>query len=88
MPYYYEWIESRRKRRNRNADNWGAALAGGVLFALPVSAGLFRGSFGWMEVVVAVIGIASLVSAAEGFMRSRPRQRRVTRFVRRLCSGW
>jgi hypothetical protein len=74
MPKYYELIESRliRARRSRNADHWGAAIAGGILFALPTAGALYRGSFGWMDVVVAVIGVASLVSAAEGFMRSRP----------------
>lgn len=75
MPMYYERIESRLSRAptSRNADHWGAAVAGSILFALPVAGGFHRGSFGWIEVVVAVIGIAGLVTAAEALMHSRPR---------------
>lgn len=74
MPEYYELIEARlsRARRRRNADRWGAAIAGGVLFALPVGGALYRGSLGWMDVVVAIIGMAGLAVAAAGFMRTRP----------------
>lgn len=50
-------------------DHWGAAIAGSILLALPIVGAIYRGSFGWMEAVVAVIGVAGLVTAAEGFMR-------------------
>jgi hypothetical protein len=74
-----EVMNQPERRLHRNADAWGAAIAGGILFALPMAGGLYRGSFGWMDVVVAVIGAAAL---AVGY------QRRVTRCVRKLCSGW
>ena len=48
---------------------WGAAIAGGILFALPVAGAFYRGSFGWMDVVVALIGVAGLAAAAGGFTR-------------------
>jgi hypothetical protein len=69
MSKYYERVES----RNRNADHWGAAIVGSILFGLPIAGAFYRGTFGWMEIVVAVIGVASVVTAAEGFMRRRPR---------------
>lgn len=76
MPKYHEWIKSRfnRARNSRNADRWGAAIAGSILFALPVTGGFYRGSFGWIEVVVAVIGVAGLVSAADGLSRELLRE--------------
>lgn len=73
MSKYHELIESRLKPRGNDADRWGAAIAGTVLFALPTAGGLYRGSFGWMEAVVAVTGIAGLAVAADAFMRHRPR---------------
>lgn len=64
MPNHYA-------RKSRNADRWGAALAGSVLFALPMAGALYRGSLGWMDAAVAVIGIAGLAVAAEAFMLKR-----------------
>lgn len=82
MPKYYELVESRRERarrihhadharpdRSRNADHWVAAIVGGILIAVPAAAGLYRGSLGWMEVVVALMGFASLATAVQGFAR-------------------
>ena len=82
MPKYYELVESRRDRarrihhadharphRSRDADHWFAAIAGGILVAVPVAACLYRGSLGWMEVVVALMGFASLATAVQGFVR-------------------
>ena len=44
-------------------ESWHAAIAGSILFAVPIAGGFYRGWFGWMEVVVAVIGVAALVAA-------------------------
>lgn len=54
---------------------WGAAIAGTVLVALPAAIWAFRGSLSWMDTIVALIGIASLVLAVEGFLRRRQRLR-------------
>lgn len=45
MRKHYEGIERSRKGTAR-ADRWGAAMAGGILFALPMAGGLYRGSLG------------------------------------------
>lgn len=60
---------SKNSRSGRSADRWGAAMAGGILFALPMAGALYRGSFGWIDVVVAVIGVAGLAVAADSFAR-------------------
>ena len=65
MPKYYEL--------SRNADLWAAGIAGAILFALPIVGALHRGSFGGMEVVVAVTGVATLAVVVEGLMRRRTR---------------
>lgn len=59
MPKYYE----------SRPDRWGAAMAGAILFALPMAGALYRGSFGRMDVVVALMGIAALAVAADSFAR-------------------
>ena len=87
MPNYYELVESRRERarrihraddarphRSRSADHWLAAIAGGILVAVPVAAGLYRGSVGWMEVIVVLMGLASLATAVQGFARDSTRR--------------
>ena len=56
MPKYYELT----------------ALAAGILFALPIAGALYRGSFGGMEVVVAVTGIAVLAVVVEELKLRRP----------------
>lgn len=56
-------------RNSRSSDRWGAAVAGGILFALPMAGALYRGSLGWMDAVVAVMGIAALAVAADSFAR-------------------
>ena len=68
MRKQYRGIERSRKRAAR-ADRWGAAMAGGVLFALPMAGGLYRGSLGWMDAVVAIMGVAALAVAADSFAR-------------------
>ena len=87
MPNYHELVGSRsdaarrsrdadhsRARRRDRADRWGAAIAGTILFAVPVAGGLYRGAFDWMDVVVALMGCASLAVAINGFARDRPRE--------------
>jgi hypothetical protein len=87
MPKYHELVESRsdavrrspdadhlRARRSDRADRWGAAIAGTILFAVPVAGGLYRGSFDWMDVVVGLMGFASLAVAVNGFARDWPRE--------------
>ena len=54
---------------HRNAESWGAAIAGGVLVAIPAAAGLYRGALGWIDVVVALMGLGALAVAAHGFSR-------------------
>lgn len=61
---------SKYSRNSRRSDRWGAAIAGGILFALPMAGALYRGSFGWIDVVVAVLGIAGLAVAADSFART------------------
>ena len=58
------------KKHYLYADRWGAALAGSILFALPTAAALYRGSFAWMDVVVALMGISALAVAANAFARN------------------
>jgi hypothetical protein len=58
------------KKHDPHADRWGAFLAGTALLALPTSAALYRGAFGWMDVVVALMGIGALAAAADGFVRN------------------
>lgn len=53
-----------------SSDRWGAAIAGGILFALPMAGALYRGSLGWIDVVVAIMGIAGLAVAADSFART------------------
>ena len=48
---------------------WGAAIAGSILLVLPVAGAFYRGSLGWVDVVVALIGVAGLAVATEGFIR-------------------
>lgn len=61
---------SRYSRNSRSSDRWGAAIAGGILFALPMAGALYRGSLGWIDAVVAVMGIAGLAVAADSFART------------------
>jgi hypothetical protein len=59
---------------HRNAEFWGAAIAGGVLVAMPAAAGLFRGALGWMDVLVGLMGLGALavaVAARHGKQRHR-----------------
>jgi hypothetical protein len=44
-------------RNSRGSDRWGAAIAGAILFALPMAGALYRGSF------------AALAVAADSFAR-------------------
>ena len=60
---------SKNSRSSRSADRLGAAMAGGILSALPMAGALYRGSFGWIDVVVAIIGIAGLAVAADSLAR-------------------
>ncbi|HET9477201.1 MAG TPA: hypothetical protein VFP63_06915 [Dehalococcoidia bacterium] len=46
-----------------SADRWGAAIAGGLLFALPVAGGLYRGAFHWADLVVVFMGIGGIALA-------------------------
>jgi hypothetical protein len=46
-----------------SADRWGAAIAGGLLFALPTAGGLYRGTFDWPDLIVALMGMAGLAAA-------------------------
>ena len=61
---------SKYSRNSPSSDRWGAAIAGGILFALPMAGALYRGSLGWIDVVVAIMGIAGLAVAADGFART------------------
>jgi hypothetical protein len=63
----------RSRKRNARADRWGAAMAGGILFALPMAGGLYRGSLGWIDAVVAIVGVAALAVAADSFARRNRR---------------
>ena len=68
MRKHYGGMERSRKRDAR-PDRWGAAMAGGILFAVPMAGGLYRGSLGWMDAVVAIMGVAALAVAADSFAR-------------------
>ncbi len=58
------------KKYHLHADRRGAILAGIAIFALPMSAALYRGAFSWMDVVVALMGIGALAAAADSFVRN------------------
>jgi hypothetical protein len=58
-----------RLRERRGADRWGAAIAGGILFALPLAGGIYRGVFDWVDLLVALMGICGLAVAAARFAR-------------------
>jgi hypothetical protein len=53
-------------------DRWGAAIAGGLLFALPIAAGLYRGMFDWWDLLVALMGLAGLAAAGFGSSGTEP----------------
>ncbi|HZM36277.1 MAG TPA: hypothetical protein VFC18_17545 [Burkholderiales bacterium] len=55
----------------RTADRWGAAMAGGLLFALPVADGFYRGVFDRVNLVVALMGVGGIRFAVIGFARRR-----------------
>lgn len=63
------WRYSMKKHNAAAADRWGAAIAGAILFALPMAAGFYRGSLAWMDLVVALMGIGALAVAADSFTR-------------------
>jgi hypothetical protein len=46
----------------------GAAIAGGLLFALPAAGGLYRGTFDWPDLIVALMGMG--IAAAMGSARN------------------
>jgi hypothetical protein len=88
MPRYYEFIESRLRRpgAGRKAGSWAAAIAAALLLALPIAGALYRGSFGGMEIPVAVTGIAVLaVAVADRLVPAR--RRSAIRGDARLQSG-
>jgi hypothetical protein len=82
MQRYYERVESSPNRVG-SSERWSAAVAGAVLVAVPASAWVFRGWLSWMEVVVAMVGIASMAVAVLGFVRRRPRSLQAARPSRR-----
>jgi hypothetical protein len=47
-------------------ERHSAVVTGTVLIGLPAASWLYRGTLSWMDVVVALIGIAAFASAAEG----------------------
>lgn len=52
-------------------ERHGAVVTGTVLIGLPAASWLYRGTLSWMDVVVALIGIAAFASAVEDFARRR-----------------
>jgi predicted MFS family arabinose efflux permease len=48
-----------------------AAMTGAVLVAVPLAGWLYRGSLGWRDAIVALVGIAALVLAGAHFLRWR-----------------
>lgn len=63
-------VQTSADTERRTADRWGAAIAGGLLFALPVAGGLYRGVFGWVDLVVALMGIGGIALAVVSFARN------------------
>lgn len=58
-------------RQYGRIEPWGAAITGVVLVGLPAVGWIYGGSLSWMDSVVALIGIAALVSAVESLLRRR-----------------
>ena len=53
----------------RSADRWGAAIAGALLFALPVADGLYRVVFDWVDLLVVLMGIGGMAFGVTSFAR-------------------
>lgn len=67
------------KKYYERTERWGALLAGTLLIILTTAAASYRGSFSWMDVIVAVMGIAALAVAANSFLRNAPPEKRAPR---------
>jgi hypothetical protein len=47
-------------------ERWGGAAAGIVLVAVPLAGWAYGGSVSWMDIVVALTGIAALAVVVDG----------------------
>ena len=58
-------------RYEKLIERYGAVFTGTALVGLPAGGWFYRGTLSWMDVIVALIGIAAVASAVEDFMRRR-----------------
>ncbi|HXV12543.1 MAG TPA: hypothetical protein VD839_17210 [Burkholderiales bacterium] len=58
-------------KHHSRIERWGGAAAGIVLVTLPLAGWSYRGSVSWMDIIVALAGIAALVLVVEDLLRRR-----------------
>jgi hypothetical protein len=64
-------METVMKRHHNRIERWGRAAAGIVLVTVPLAGWSYRGSVSWMDIVVALAGIAALALVVEDLLRRR-----------------
>ena len=66
----------------QHRERWAGAVTGAVLVAPALAGWFYRGSPSWMEMIVALIGVAALLLAVEDFLRRRQLRRALSEAVR------